>query len=436
MLAVLFALAAATLPADTVRQGADRPVRGLSGDFDPARFAGRAPPPRPPSPLLTPANLNRAMTAHYIERYTAPNGVAWLHSVIRNGHTFIPFVRAEAERQGLPPELVFVPFIESEYIGTALSRSGAAGLWQFMLNSVEPFGLRVDGTVDERRDFRRATTAALRKLEGHYRAFGCWPMAFAAYNMGPNGLRRAAQAAGTFDYWELSGRGAISRETSRFVPRIVAVSYVLSNARRFGVDWWPSGVDWTAVIPAGPVNLDALAAGSGLDPALLRRLNLELLHGVTGNTGRKIVIPASHTEPVMAFLARSAPVFARYHRYTVRPGDTLYAIARHYGVPVAAIERHNSGVTARVLRPGETLVIPLEVLSATPPVPFTAAAPVTAAQPVARQFSGTHVVVSGDTLWSLARRHGTTAQELAAANGMGVNQTLSVGRALRVPIME
>jgi len=415
-------------PPHSTLHGSARPVRSDPGDFDPELFPDRAPPPPPPSRILIPEHLDRALTRYYIGRYTGPNGVAWLHSVIRNGHTYIPFVRNEIEARGLPPELIFVPFIESDYIGTALSRSGAMGIWQFMMNSIAPFGLRVNDMVDERRDFRLSTVAALRKLEGHYQNFGCWALAFAAYNMGPNGLRRATQRAGTTDYWELAERREISRETTNFVPRIVAAAYVLSNARRFGVNWWPEGVEWTAITPGRQVSLDMIAAQTGTDRNQLRRLNLELLHGITpADPTREIVVPAAQAEAIAALLAREDTVLVRYHRYRIQPGDTLYAISRHYGISVATIQQHNPAIRNRHIRPGETIVIPVlrEV------EPFSR-------EPVAlsRPFDGTHIVSQGDTLWSLARLHNVNPQELALANNMEMNQILSIGRALRVPIIE
>jgi len=419
----------AEVPQRTTMHGPNRPLRSEPGDFNPSMFPHRSPPPSPPSSILVPENLNRTLTQYYIRRYTTPNGVAWLHSVIRNGHTYIPFVREEIERRGLPPELIFVPFIESDYIGTALSRSGAMGIWQFMMNSIDPFGLRVNEMLDERRDFRRATVAALRKLEGHYQAFGTWPMAFAAYNMGPNGLRRTAQRVGTFDYWELAEKRAISRETTRFVPRIVATAYVLSNARRYGIDWWPEGIDWTAIRPGRQISLDVIAAETGTDRNLLRRLNLELLHGITpADPMHEIVVPTANVQAIAGLLERSDMVLVRYHRHRIQYGDTMYALSRHYGISVATIERHNPGMRHWLLRVGDTVVIP----ALTDDVePFTRQ-PVTLSRP----FNGVHIVSPGDTLWSLARRFNVNPQELAMANNMELNQILSIGRALRVPIIE
>jgi len=414
-------------PIPTTLHSALRPVRSGSDGFVSGASAESQRPPSPASVILVPEHLDRDLTRFYIERNLSPNGRAWLAAVIRNGHTFIPFVREEIDRRGLPPELVFVPFIESDYVGSAVSRSGAAGIWQFMLNSIAPFGLRVTADLDERRDFRRATVAALTKLEEHREAFGCWALALAAYNMGPNGLRRSIQRAGTNDYWELAARGEIPRETANFVPRIVAAAYVLSNSRRFAVDWWPTGMAWEAVVPGRPVSLAMLAAESGTDANALRRLNMELTHGITpADPAREIVVPAARAQAVRDVLAREGVALIRHHRVVIRPGDTLYAIARHYGIPLATLQLHNPATRGRHLRPGEAVIVPLTRDD-------QAAVPYTPAASPARSFDGTHVVVAGDTLWSLARLHGVNPQDLAAANGMGLNQVLSVGRVLRVP---
>ena len=412
----------------TTMQGSVRPQRSQKGDFDPGLFAYRVPPAGTVSSILTEENIERSRTKQFIERFTAPSGIAWLNSVIENGNTYIPFVRREIARMDLPQELVFVPFVESDYIGTAHSRAGAVGLWQFMMNSIAPFGIKVDELVDERRDFRKATVAALRKLNEHYGNFGSWPMAFAAYNLGPNGLRRAADSAGTVDYWVLSEQKAFPQQTVDFVPKLVAVSYVIANARRYGVDWWPEGIEWTAIVPDRQLSLEVVAGETGTDGEILRRLNLELLHGISPvGGGREILIPASSIQAVSALLENQGADLVQYYRYRVEPGDTLWSLSRHYGISVSSIERQNPGLAGRYLRPGETIVIP--AVGEVSPIERQ---PVTLSRP----FNSTHVVAEGDTLWSLSRLYGVGIEELATANAMELGGTLSIGRTLRVPIIE
>lgn len=65
-------------------------------------------------------------------------------------------------------------------------------------------------------------------------------------------------------------------------------------------------------------------------------------------------------------------------------------------------------------------------------ITLVAASPSAAAQ-VPRQSTVMHHVQPGDTLWSLARRYGTTPERLAGLNGISTEAVLSIGRPLRVP---
>jgi membrane-bound lytic murein transglycosylase D len=152
---------------------------------------------------LTAGGLDKELTRRYIAQYSSPGGVAWLNGIIRRGSPYIPFIREEIERRGLPPELLYLPVIESGYNPRAVSRSGAAGLWQFMKNSMGPFGMTVTELVDERMDFWKSTQGALSKLEENYRHFGDWALALAAYNTGLGGVNRVVQRTGVRDYWAL-----------------------------------------------------------------------------------------------------------------------------------------------------------------------------------------------------------------------------------------
>ena len=389
------------------------------------------------SPLLSPENLDQPLTRHYIERYTSPAGVMWLNSVIGNGSLYLPYIREEIARRNLPPELAYLPFIESGYIGTARSRSGAVGLWQFMMNSIPP-GMKVNDTIDERRDFRKSTIAALNKLEENYRALGNWPLALAAYNTGLGGVNRIVQRVKTSDYWLLCGRKELKTETIHYVPKLIAVSYILSNSRRYGVDYWPEAVQWTIIKPARQASLDLLASQTGTDRNLLHRLNQELLHGITpSDKDYELKVPLVHAQMLRGILEREDTKLLLYYRYQVKYGDTLSTLSRHYGVSLDLIEQHNPGILARYLRIGEIIVIP--AYRETAPYTGNAAgsAPSTGTPRTAvSSFTGTHQVVRGDTLWSLAVHYRVDPQILAAQNNMELNEILSIGKILKVPIIE
>lgn len=113
-------------------------------------------------------------------------------------------------------------------------------------------------------------------------------------------------------------------------------------------------------------------------------------------------------------LGVAAAAGAQTREYTVQPGDTLYSIARRFGTTVDELVRLNGLADPHRLQAGRRLTVP------GPGQGGAASARV-------------HVVQPGDTLWSLARRYGTTPAELARANSMGQEDTLRVGQELRVP---
>ena len=97
--------------------------------------------------------------------------------------------------------------------------------------------------------------------------------------------------------------------------------------------------------------------------------------------------------------------------YTVKSGDNLYDIARRYNNTVDAIKRANN-LTSNLLRIGQQLIIP----SSTPPV-----------------SGGTiYTVKSGDNLYDIARRYGTSVDAIKRANNLTSN-LLSIGQQLIIP---
>ena len=379
--------------------------------------------------LMTPDVLDRQLTQHYIRQYSSRGGITWINSIIANGSLYLPFVRNEIANRGIPPELLFLPFIESGYLGTARSRSGAMGIWQFMMNSIAPFNIKVNELIDERRDFRKSTVAALQKLTDNHRAMGDWYLALAAYNAGLGAVNRAIKNADSRNYWVLCDKKELKQETIHYVPKFLAVSYILSHPRQFGIQYWPETIEWTAVKPLKQVSLDIIARETGTDLKLLYRLNPELLHGITPpDRNYELKIPVSQTEAVAALLAREDTVLLRHYHYKVKYGDTLFALGRHYNVPVDMIEQYNPGITNRYLQIGEIIIIPaLKEIN-----PYTSGSGAVVPIP----FNGTHLVVRGDTLWSLAIRYQVDPLVLAEENGMNLNQILSIGKVLKVPIME
>jgi membrane-bound lytic murein transglycosylase D len=446
--AMLFVCATVGLWAEVGEDGAVSPTTTIQGNNRPLRSVYSEPLsvssnssfliPNS-SLLLTPEAINRPLTQQYIRRYTNPGGILWLNSVIKNSGIYLPYIREEIEKLGLPPEFIYLPFIESGYIATARSKSGAMGLWQFMLNSI-PVGMKVNDMIDERRDFRKSTTAALQKLAENYRILGDWSLALAAYNAGLGGVSRAVRNGKTNDYWLLCEKKELKNETVQYVPRFLAVAYILSRPRQFGLDYWPETTEWTVIKPVRQASLDLIASETGADRNLLRLLNAELLYGITpADAAYELKVPLKQADMIAAILEKEDAKLLRYYYHKVQYGDTLSALSRHYGISLNLIEQHNNGIMNRYLKIGEIIVIPAfketGPYTGTAPV-MTAAPPAAAVEPsAAGAFEGIHIVSKGDTLWSIAIYYKVDPLALARANNMGLNEILSIGKVLKVPII-
>ena len=376
--------------------------------------------------LLNPRDLDRELTQYYINQYTTPAGLEWIRAVMVRGGPYLGFIRQEIAERNLPEELIYLPVIESGYLATALSRSGAMGLWQFMRNSIAPFDITINDWMDERRDFWKSTQAALRKLQDNYDHFGDWPLALAAYNAGLGGVSGVVRDSGIRDYWLLSERKLLKTETIHYVPKLLAVAHILSNPRQFGLVLWPEDPKWTRITLDRTVDLNLLAKEAGIDPGELKNANRELSYNVTPpGKGYLLKVREQDAEKINSVLMQGLPLI-NYYIHTIRSGDTLLALALRYGVSVDQITSLNPGVQARYLRIGETLMIP-----AIRDIPVSGSN-----SGSDTDFSGTHLVKQGETLWSISLGYGISPEALAEANNMRLNDILREGRVLKTPIRE
>ena len=77
-------------------------------------------------------DFENALITKYRNQYTAPNGIKYLSAVMQRSIPYRSFIEEEITRLEVPASLLFLPVIESGFSVTAISRSGAMGMWQFM----------------------------------------------------------------------------------------------------------------------------------------------------------------------------------------------------------------------------------------------------------------------------------------------------------------
>ena len=133
-----------------------------------------------------------------------------------------PTIEPILRREGVPPELSAIVFVESGGRSAALSSKGARGLWQLMPETARRYGLVVDGVRDERLDINKSTYAAARYLSELHQQFGTWPLAIAAYNTGEQNVQRAIDRIRSREFKVLSSSGLLPLETRSYVPAVMA----------------------------------------------------------------------------------------------------------------------------------------------------------------------------------------------------------------------
>lgn len=141
----------------------------------------------------------------------------------------------ELEKEGMPTELQYLPIIESALKPNAVSRVGAAGLWQFMPATAKGLGMEVNSLVDERRDPRSSSRNAARYLKELYGIYGDWSLAIAAYNCGPGNVNKALRRAGggKKDFWEIYRY--LPAETRGYVPAFIAANYAMNYYKEHNI---------------------------------------------------------------------------------------------------------------------------------------------------------------------------------------------------------
>jgi membrane-bound lytic murein transglycosylase D len=330
---------------------------------------------------------------------------------------------------GIPLELTRLPHIESSFENRALSKVGAAGMWQIMPATGRLY-LRVDRVVDERLNVRAATLAAARILRDNYEKLGTWPLAITAYNHGPNGMRRAVDTVGTTDFGVIvqQYRGPLFGFASRnFYAEFLAALDVSQNYKQYFGDLlftepsWPSRLEARAVSepntfsafiqPSRPVTLEARVVGE-INPVIASPSQFEA------------PLQASLTEPPPSLGVESTPM-----PIVVRPLPAA--------VPPAAAPLP----VAVAPRPAPPAVLPPPVAVAALPPPLETRSVARVSQPVTPPPTPTpppvrdkvYRVRPGDTLSSIAQRHETTVAALASVNGLSQRTHVKAGQTLQLP---
>jgi membrane-bound lytic murein transglycosylase D len=344
-------------------------------------------------------------------------------SIERSGRYEERFREIFAE-EGIPRDLIYMAHVESAFKTSAYSRAHARGIFQFIASTGRRYGLRVDWWIDERGDPEKSCRAAANYLRDLYDEFGDWYLALAAYNGGSGRVRRAIRrSGGSHDFWLHARRRLLLRETRNYVPAILAATLISKNPAKFGFGdvKREEPVPYEVVSVPDQADIEVLAKAAQTEPGVLRELNPALRRGQTppNYPGYPLKVPSGKADGFaekLAQIPKDKWIVKQLHR--VRPGDTLFELARRYGTSVRAIQASNGMGRRTLLSIGQVLEVPRG------PGGAGAWAPPTS--------GGTYRVRRGDTLGRIARWYGVSVFELQRWNDLGRSTRIYPGQRLKV----
>ncbi|GAB4194631.1 MAG: hypothetical protein OHK0057_12020 [Thermoflexibacter sp.] len=353
---------------------------------------------------------------------------------------YFPLFEKYLKEYGLPDQLKYLSIVESALEPKALSRAGALGLWQFMLQTGRMMGLSTNAFVDERMDPEKATIAACKYLKFLYETFDQnWELALAAYNCGPGTVSRAIRKAGGIkDFWAIYN--LLPKETRNYVPIFTAVVYSQTFAEEHNLiqnqPFYP--IESEVIYINQNLNLKDFAKKINVCPEDLAELNPALKRGVIHYSMRNypLRIPADRMDYFLenreSILENSASPIVRtesvrkvsyietdkiYHK--IKKGESLNMIAIRYGVTTAQLKTWNN-LSNNMIHAGRSLVIKRKNASEKQEVSESSSVKNVATITETQKNTNTthHTIQSGESLTLIAKKYGISVAQIKQWNNL------------------
>ncbi|GAV19856.1 membrane-bound lytic murein transglycosylase D [Mariprofundus micogutta] len=321
---------------------------------------------------------------------------------------------AKLNELNAPVSLQVLPVIESTYNPYALSHAGALGLWQLMPKTAKWLGLHSNHKLNGRRDIDRSSTVAIQYLQQLHDRFDNWPLALAAYNMGPNGLSRQLRK----NPWNIADgleKMPIPSATRAYVQQAIGLASLLNK----GMVAFPDPIKTRMIQLQPPVDIRALETLSGMEKDDIFRFNPCLNQAQYFSHPVTIHVPESNFNNVHSNIKHAGPKFVHTR---VQKGDSLWSIAKAHGTTVQMLKQLNRKL-GKYLRAGQRLKVPANQLA-------KASANENPLLPGSHRIR--YKVRSGDSLWRIAKRFGTTVKAIARVNSLSLKRKIRAGDTLWV----
>lgn len=319
----------------------------------------------------TPINLDyNKDVKKYIEYLSTQKSDFLSHSLSLAPYYF-PIFESYLDKYQLPLELKYLSVIESGLNPFARSKSGAVGLWQFLLPTAQLLNLKINSFIDERQDPIKSTEAACHYLEYLYNMFNDWQLAIAAYNSGPTVIKNAMQRSGKKTFWEI--KPYLSHETQNYVPAFIATVYLMNYAKEHHIQLSDNSIYYhqvDTIMINQPVYFSDLSQKLNIPLDFIKFLN----PSYKNNYIPKMTYPVALILPsdkISAFISLKQDIFSHEFpqqaqlninntkkavSYTVKKGDYLTKIAIDFRCSPDNIKKWNN-LNSNSLTTGSTILI-------------------------------------------------------------------------------
>lgn len=311
-----------------------------------------------PVPLSDPDVKERLERELLVSLDNSDDVILWL----KRANRYFPHIEKVLKNNSLPDDLKYIVLAESSLKPLAASNKGAVGFWQFIENTGVKYGMIINNDIDERRNFFTSTEAAIAYFKDLYALFGSWTLAAAAYNMGEEGLKTEMLVQKVNKYYQLY----LNQETQRYVFRILAAKIILSNPEKYGYYlteedlYKPIQFDSVEITANQPVPLYIIAQAANTYFKVIKDLNPHIKNYYLTAGKYNLLVPKGAAS---GFSERYENLLKQWldekvkAAYTVKKGDNLSTIAKHFNVSVKAIMIWNGISNAKDVSSGDQLFI-------------------------------------------------------------------------------
>ena len=402
---------------------------------------------------------------------------------------YFPLIEDALAKYNIPLELKYLAIVESALNPTAISRAGAAGLWQFMPGTGKMYGLEITSYQDERFDPIKETEAACKYLRFLYNTFGDWNLALAAYNSGPGNVNKAIRrAGGKKDFWAI--KQFLPKETQGYVPAFIAVNYMMNYSTEHNIFAKKASMSYfetDTIHVTGRVDFNIVSRSLNLPIEEITYLNGTYKLKEIPDNGKKhyLMLPV---EKIGDFLAHEKEIYLaseirkpepaptpapedtasvkpdveqttkvvwedQWKTHKVKKGETLKSVAGKYGVSSSDVKKWNKLKTS-TLKAGQSLKIKIKVKKTiTIPKVTEPAEPENKSEPKEPKVEETptkttpraetpkttpkeefvyYTVKSGDSLSSIASKHKVSVDSIIKLNKGITPNKIKSGQKLKI----